>query len=262
MDMTLYAGEPNGPTLTVLAALNETGLPARIINIDLAAGERHSLKEYQTPEVVMSVEGEGPVLVVDDQPLTDSVFIGCFLDEISDSHSLLPVDSYERWQVMTWCRYMIERTAPAAAFLGTQTYLTGPLAELDSSGFTQLIANIGSDDLRDRWQAVRENDFPEEKITDSKNKIMLAVEKIETTLSAQTDPQWIFSRFTLADLESYAWLAGMVDLVPDAFAQAPLTVEWLARVKARPAVQKALASSVTKMPEKNWAPGPEINRWG
>jgi GST-like protein len=68
--------------------------------------------------------------------------------------------------------------------------------------------------------------------------------------------------FSIADLESYAWLAGMVELVPSAFAQRPRTADWMQRVRLRPAVAKALAQARQPAPAACWAPGPEINRWG
>jgi len=54
----------------------------------------------------------------------------------------------------------------------------------------------------------------------------------------------------------------MTELVPEAFADRPRTAAWLARVKARPAVARALALATSAAPEHIWAPGPEINRWG
>ena len=68
--------------------------------------------------------------------------------------------------------------------------------------------------------------------------------------------------FTIADLESYAWLAGMVELVPEGFAGKQRTTAWMERVKGRPAVRKALALARVADPSAYWAPGPEINRWG
>jgi GST-like protein len=68
--------------------------------------------------------------------------------------------------------------------------------------------------------------------------------------------------FSLADLETYAWLAGMVDIVPDAFADAPHTADWLRRMTARPSVAQALSLASNDRPEKSWGLGPEINRWG
>src|SRR3954447_23275574 len=74
MSLTLYHGEPNGPSLTVLAALYESGLDAELVPIDLAKGERHT-KAERDREVEMSIEGEGPVLVADGEPMADSVFL-------------------------------------------------------------------------------------------------------------------------------------------------------------------------------------------
>lgn len=262
MNMTLFYGEPNGPSFTVLAALHEKALDAECVRIDLTRGERYLRSELLTPELIMSVEGEGPVLLVDGEPMVDSVFIGCFLDEISETGSLVPGDSYKRWEVMTWCRNLIERLAPAAAFIGTRAYLADELAKIEADTYANITAPIGSDDLRERWDAVRANDFPEDKLVDSQSKVKSAVEKIENALAAQTDGQWILGEFSLVDLEAYAWLAGMVALEPETFVNAPQVTAWLARVKARPAVQKALAMATSTAPEKVWAPGPEINRWG
>jgi GST-like protein len=68
--------------------------------------------------------------------------------------------------------------------------------------------------------------------------------------------------FSIADLESYAWLAGMVELVPHAFADKPQTNAWLERMRNRPAVQRTLSAATVPDPRQVWAPGPEINRWG
>jgi glutathione S-transferase len=68
--------------------------------------------------------------------------------------------------------------------------------------------------------------------------------------------------FSIADLESYAWLAGMVALVPAAFAGRPRTTQWLERVKTQPAVAQALARARSADPAASWSVGPEINRWG
>ena len=68
---------------------------------------------------------------------------------------------------------------------------------------------------------------------------------------------WLMDSFSIADLETYGWLAGM-----DIDADMTRTTAWLARVKARPSVQRALALATVTDPGNSWAPGPEINRWG
>jgi GSH-dependent disulfide-bond oxidoreductase len=251
MNTTLYHGEPNGPSLTVLAALFAKQVPAELVRIELARGERHALACAQEPQLVMSVEGEGPVLVVDGEAMTDSVFIACYLDEVGRGAALRPADPYDRWETMKWCRQMIERTAPAAAYLGCRAHPPYVNAEL--------LQRIGSVDLRTRWQEIMAGNFSADHLSDSRNKIRQTVEKIEKRLDGR---QWLMGSYSIADLESYAWLAGMLPLVPEAFAERPRTSAWLARVKDSPPVAKALSLARTAEPAESWSVGPEINRWG
>ena len=249
MTTTLYHGAPNGPSLTVLAALFEKGADATIERIDLAAGERHSARVPHAMEVDHSIEGEGPILVVDGIPMADSVFLACYLDDVGSGPPLRPGAPYDRWRMMTWCRYIVERVAPAASYLG-----------VGSSPPARVPEDIASVDLAERWSDAVMGRIDDTRRADSRGKIVEAVERIERELSDGRD--WLIDAFSIADLESYAWLAGMTELVPEAFADRPRTAAWLARVKARPAVARALALATSAAPERIWAPGPEINRWG
>ncbi|WP_284734674.1 glutathione S-transferase family protein [Sphingosinicella terrae] len=256
MGTSLFHGEPNGPSLTVLAACYEVGAEAEMIAIDLAAGERHAVPPRRR-EVEMSIEGEGPVLVVEGEPMADSVFLAQYLDE-AHGGSLQPAEPYARWEMEMWCRFVIERVAPAASLLGARAHLTPKLQAMDDVAFEQLVAAIGSADLAERWRTIREGAFPEAQIEDSRGKIRLAVERLENRI----DGDWILGDFTIADLETYAWLAGMVALVPEAFENAPRTRAWLDRMAGRESIRRAVAQSRTGDPLSAWAPGPEINRWG
>jgi GST-like protein len=250
MNAILYHGEPNGPSLTVLAALFEKGVPADLVHVDLTRGERHRLEQARGPEVAMSVEGEGPVLLVEGEAMADSVFIACYLDDVGEGPALRPRDPYGRWALMSWCRQIIERTAPAAAYLGCRAYPPMPPGDA--------LARIESADLKERWQDVLAGRFADDKVADCETKIAQAVERIE----ARRGGEWLMGGFSIADLESYAWLAGMAALVPKAFAGKPRTDAWMARVKSRPSVARALALARVPDPTRSWAPGPEINRWG
>ena len=249
MTTILYHGEPNGPSLTVLAAAFEKRVDLALERIDLVAGERHGARVPHAMEVEQSIEGEGPVLVVDGIAMADSVFIACYFDDVGAGSALRPTDPYARWQMMAWCRYVIERLAPAAACLG-----------LHAAPPPAVPAGIASIDLAERWRSVTERHVDEAKLADSRTKIAQATDKIETQLAH--GGEWLMGDFGIADLETYAWLAGMPALVPDAFTDKPRTTAWLARVKARPSVAHALALATTSAPETVWAPGPEINRWG
>ena len=60
MSTILYHGEPSGPSLTVLAALAESGVEVECRPINLLAGERHTLPDIADSVALdMGVEGEG-----------------------------------------------------------------------------------------------------------------------------------------------------------------------------------------------------------
>jgi GST-like protein len=146
MSLTLYHGEPNGPSLTVLAALFAKEVPAELEYIDLTRGERHTLPFAQEPLVAMSIEGEGPVLVADGEAMSDSVFLACYLDDVGRGAALRPADPYQRWETMRWCRQLIERTAPAAALLGCHARPPQPAEGV--------LGKMASLDLRARWREI------------------------------------------------------------------------------------------------------------
>ncbi len=230
-----------------------------MISLDLAHLDRHGPNCERSVEVDMSIEGEGPVLVADGVAMADSVFIACFLDDIGTGPALRPLDAYARWEVMMWCRQIIERLAPAAAFLGCKAHLSGRLHAMVEGVFDGLASRVHSEDLRVRWHDVHDGNFSDEQVADSTIKVVQAVEKCEVRLGGR---EWLMGDFSIADLETYAWLAGMVDLVPEAFAAAPRTLAWLTRMTERPSVQRALSIATVPDPQNSWAPGPEINRWG
>ncbi|MGX7894133.1 glutathione S-transferase family protein [Tsuneonella sp. HG222] len=261
MSAVLYHGEPNGPSLSVLAALFESGLEIERRPIDLLAGERHRLPGVSEAVACdFAVEGEGPVLVLDGEAMSEAVFIAQYFDEAAGGCGLQPNDPYARWQTRMWCRQATERLSPAVAYLGTLAHAQAVLEEMTADAFAALVAPIRSEDLRARWQDLRDGKVDASKVADSKAKVAQFVERIEAQLADGRN--WLMDAFGIADLETFAWLRSMPELEPDAFAGKPRCAAWMARVEARPSVQAALACATTGAPTHAFAPGPEINRWG
>jgi len=257
----LYHGEPNGASLTVLAALAESGLDIPCRSIDLLAGARHSLPGIDEPLALdLGIEGEGPVLVVDGEAMTESVFLAQYLDELAGGCGLQPSDPYAHWDMLMWCRQITERLSPAAALLGNLASSREVLAAMPDDKFEALAASIASDDLRARWQALRSGVVDAAQVADSEAKVDQAVARCEDRLA--DGREWLMGAFSIADLVTASWLAGMEPVRPETFAGAPLCRAWLARVAARPSFLAARAMANTPEPLKTWAPGPEINRWG
>ncbi len=261
MSAVLYHGEPNCASLTVLAALEEAGLSIECRRIDLLAGERHRLPGLsESVALDLAVEGEGPVLVVDGEAMTESVFLAQYMDEAAGGAGLQPQDAYAHWEMMMWCRQITERLSPAAALLGNLATSQAAIAALPADDFADVTASIVSDDLRERWVALHDDVIDTAQIADSESKVVKAVERCEKQLGDGRD--WLMGAFSVADLVTFSWLAGMRLLRSDGFADAGRTTAWLDRVAARPSVVAALARATVPEPLRAFAPGPEINRWG
>ena len=257
----LYHGEPNGPSLSVLAALPESGLAIECRHIDLLAGERHTIPGVELPEARdFAVEGEGPVLVAGGEAMSEAVFLAQYFDEAAGGCGLQPKDPYERWQMLMWCRQATERLSPAVAYLGTLAESHETLAAMDRDAFEAVLAPIASEDLRQRWRELREGTVDKAKLADSRAKVAQFAERVENQVA--DGREWLMGAFSIADLETFAWLRPMRSLEADAFAGKPRCNEWMDRVEARPSVQAALARATVPHPERAFAPGPEINRWG
>ena len=261
-DAVLYHGEPNGPSLIVLAALAESGLAIETRHIDLLAGERHTIPGIKEPLALdWSVEGEGPVLVAQGEAMTDSVFLAQYFDEAAGGCGLQPADSYTHWQMMMWCRQTTERLAPAVAYLGNFAHSQRELTEMDQADFERIVGRIESADLRERWQDLRDNRVDSAKFSDSKTKVAEFIERVDNQLA--DGREWLMGSFSIADLVSFAWLRPVAELeAKSSFAGREFCSSWLARVQERPSIQAAMAPATTGNPLRSFAPGPEINRWG
>lgn len=261
MSAVLYHGLPNGPSLTVLAALEESGLAMEEHAIRLIYGERHTLPGIESPVALdYSVEGEGPVIVSNGEAMTDSIFLAQYIDESVGGCGLQPKDPYAHWQMLMWCRQVTERLSPASAYLGNLAWSRLKFGGLSADEIARILTPIRSEDLRKRWQELIDGTVDQAKVDDSKAKVAQFVERVETQLADGRD--WLIGEFSIADLETFAWLDPMRHLEKDAFEGRDKCLAWLERVGNRKSVDTVINRVKDGDPITVFAPGPEINRWG
>jgi glutathione S-transferase len=125
-----------------------------------------------------------------------------------------------------------------------------------------LVAQIPMTYLQEGWRRALTDSYSDELLEDSQRKVALAVRRLEATLS---DSRWLVgSAYSLADIDAFAICNALPGLTPALVSEstAPHVMEWLRRMRVRPAVRAALSVSRTGEPEKAFAPGPEHSRWG
>ncbi len=263
--LELYHWEPNVFSLKPLIALNEKGLEFTSRYVDWTSfeqlgpgGPKLNLEAEHNPEA------EGPVLVHDGAVITESFFMMEYLeDAFPDTVRLKPGTPYGDWQVQVWGRFDGERAAPAVSTLGCHRYLVPVLKEKRINSAGQILERMGTQERRTAWAEAIEDSYPDEVIEDSRRRAGLLVERIEAALDG--GKSWLVEdAYTLADIDAFALSNSLPKLVPEAASAdaAPRFTAWLERMRARPAVKAALATSRTGKPDEAFAPGPEHARWG
>ncbi len=254
----LYHGEPNMFSLKPLIALHEKGLPFLSRLIDAAAFE--ALPHQDAFEVRYNPEGEGPILVDRGVPMTESLFILEYLEDAYPEKPLRGSDPESRWRVLAWARFLNEVLAPAVSTLGCQKFLTAQLKDRDRQAMESAIEGLESKEQQNGWRAALTNSYSEEVLADSRRKVEITVQKIEAALQGNT---WLAGAdFSIADIDAFSLLRPIAKNFPEFLKAAPRTSAWLKRIEARPAVQAALATTITGRPETCFTPGPEHCRWG
>jgi GSH-dependent disulfide-bond oxidoreductase len=260
--LELYHWEPNGAWLKPLIALHEKGLEFRSRYVDVLALEQYAPGFVTASrETQLNQEGEGPLLIHDGRQITESLFMIEYLDDAFPDRPLRSEQPLIQARILAWARFINEVLMPAANTLGCHDYLVpalqGRTTELESR-----LASIPMQFLQDGWRVAIANNYSAELLEDSRRKVALAARGIEDALSQS---EWLVaSTYSLADIDAFAICNSLPALTPEIVSihATPRMIDWLERIRARPAVSASLSMSRTGQPERAFAPGPEHSRWG
>jgi glutathione S-transferase len=164
--------------------------------------------------------------------------------------------------VLAWARFINEIFMPAVSTLGCHAYTAPCLKGADEAAVQRLIDSMTMNDLRDLWRLALTDGYSPELLEESRRKVALSVTRIEEALGATG---WLVGdAYSLADIDAFSICHALPTLVPEQVnaAATPRLTAWLERIRSRPAVRAALATSRTGKPEQAFAPGPEHARWG
>jgi len=256
--LELHHGEPNTFALKILIVLHEKGLDYASRYYDPLTGEGEG--PPPGPEADFGLDVEGPVLVHDGRAVSEAFFAGLYLDEAFPERALRPSDASGRWAVLNWARLFGEVLAPSVCSLGAARHLVGALSGADREGARARASALRFEDRRKAWDKSLTRGFAAEEVEDSRRKAGLVIDRLEGALAA--DGWLVGGAFSLADIDAFALLHPLQALEPALFEGSAQVGAWLGRIRARPAVQAALAAGRTDHPEQWFRPGPEHSRWG
>ena len=261
--LELYHWEPNGSYLKPLIVLHEKGIPFRGRYVDVLAFEQYRPGFLESSrETQLNLEGEGPILFHEGLQITESLFITEYLEDAFPATPLRPAEPILHAKILAWGRFINEVFMPGVNTLGCHTYLAPQLKGRNLKALEPLIEQIPMAYLQEGWRRAFEDDYSEDLISDSQRKVALGVRRIEEALSAS--PWLVGPSYSLADIDAFAICNSLTALAPGLLndSTAPRVMDWLRRIRARPAVAAALSVSRTGAPEQAFVPGPEHSRWG
>jgi glutathione S-transferase len=231
--LELYHYPPSTASIRVRLCLHEKGLSFEERIVDLARLE-HLRPAYRAlnPECVV------PTLVHDGRIVVESSAIDEYLDELHHDPPLLPADPWGRARVRAWSRY-IDRVPVVAVQSPTfVAFLQPALAAVPREELDRAIAQIPDAATQARWRRMVETRIDAAEIAASFETMAEVLDRIEVSLA---ETPWLVGKsYTLADLEMTPSIVRLEHLGRgDLVAARPRVLDWLARIKERPAFARA-----------------------
>ena len=234
--LELYHYEPSANSAKPMICLKEKGLEFTSHYIDL-----HAFEQHEPSYVKINPNGQVPALRHDGKIITESTVINEYLDDVFPEVPLRPADPYERAQMRIWSKFMDEYYCPALSLIGWHHMIQDIVKDLSEEEFEKYLARIPLEEQRTKWRLAATRSFPQEQLDDAVRRLRVSMQRHEERLQKH---EWLAGpTYSLADVNTYSITAAMPHFFPDFFNEkdTPRSVEWLARMNKRPAVQAALA---------------------
>jgi glutathione S-transferase len=246
--ITLYHGEPNLYSLKALIALEEKSVafdrkPIAAVPLEQAVPGYPAGMEHR-----INIEREGPVLVDGDAMIAGSFFLLEYIAETAGGTPLLPADPLARYHVRSIGQTIANLIAPFVSAIGVAAYPVPALAD---------DAGIEPSERRESWAAAAHGASAD----GLADRLRPTLARFEGMLGAG---EWLAGDYSIADIDLFAMIRNLPDLAPGLIDgdETPGLLDFVSRMEARPAVQRALAHGWGGDAARTFLPGPEISRWG
>jgi len=242
-ELELYHNGLSSCSQKVRLVLAEKGLDFTSHEVNLVTGEQHA-SDY----VKLNPNHVVPTLVHEGRVLIESSLISEYLDEAFAEPAMRPADAAGRHATRLWVKRIDDKVHPAA---GVITYAIGARAAVMQQPEEEREANIAAipdPGRRAARRSVIEHGVKAPEFGDALGRFLDLLDDMESALASSS---WLTGeRFGLADSCSLPYVLRLEHLAiapPLAAETRPRVADWLARVKARPAFETAVAA---------WAPAP------
>jgi glutathione S-transferase len=259
--LELYHWEPNTFFLKPLIALKEKQAPFTSRYFDPTRFEQFAPAFPRSTESGLHLEREGPVLIHDGTIISSSFFMLEYIADALPGIELYPGNAYEHYRARAWGQFLTLALGPGVCALGCARYLAPALKQRDPDQLKAQIASIEPLERRSAWGTVVDG-YTDAMLANVKHKLEFPIKRLETSLGTSA---WLAGpAYSVADIEAFSMLNALPQLAPDLVSEqaTPRLVDFINRMRERPAVRAALAMSRTGEPLQAFVPGAESSRWG
>jgi glutathione S-transferase len=242
-DLVLYHNGLSSCSQKVRLVLAEKGLAFESREVNLVGGEQHD-----PAYVKLNPNHVVPTLVHDGRALVESSLINEYVEEAFPEPPLAPLDPVARHAMRLWVKQIDEKVHPAAA---TVTYAIGARSAVLSQPpevREAAIAGIPDPARRAARRSVIEHGVAAPEFAGALGAFLHLLDAMDASLAPGG---WLSSdRFGLADAVALPYVLRLEHMAMTPLfsgATRPRVADWLARVKARPSFESAVAK---------WAPAP------
>jgi glutathione S-transferase len=257
--LKLYHWNCAGHSAIALICLHAKGLQFESVFVDLLA-----LEQYSPDFLRVSASGQVPVLVHDGRVIAQTTALTEYLDETFRQPPLMPADAVGRWKCRVWAKILNEDVSPSVSQIGWHGYTRAQLGAVPLAQLRRAASGIPIPERRELWNSACAEEDQAELILNSQRKLEGVLARMEAELSRH--PWLAGPQFSLADIQLFPMIAPIEKMLPAHLnpATTPQIIQWLARMRAQPAVHRSLGSGSTLDRDElcNFAPGPEHIRWG
>jgi glutathione S-transferase len=241
--LKLYNAPHSTCSQKVRICLHEKGLPFEDIKLDLGKAKDQLKPEY----LALNPNGVVPTLVDDGEVVIDSSVICEYLDEKYPAPKLTPDNIVRRAKMRAWMRYFEEVPTVAVRVPSFNMGFLPRFAGLDDEGFRAEQSDVRP--IRKHfYRRMTQNGFKRADVEAALEQIDSTCARMEKAL--ETGPWLLGEQYTIADVVVTPSIDRMNDLGFSSIwhKKYPRVTSWYARMRERPAFQKAFYKG-TRMSE-------------
>ena len=244
--LELYHDWASFCSIKVRLCLAEKNLPWESRFVDLM-----KLDHLRPDYLKLNSNAVVPTLVHDGRAIWESSFINEYLDETFPEVPLTPKDAWARARMRYWVKFEDDVLHPVIRPASFNLMIRRAIAALPPKYVDERLANHPNPSRAADFKAAAGRPADLKAIEDASTRIKQAIDRMEHWLSQNL---WFAGdTYSLADLAAAPFIDRLEELNFVGFLQdKPALLDWIARIKARPAYRLAIPQTAQRLPKPDW----------